>query len=322
MAVGDQLVLSAGPAQGGMLVARVGGHAPAGPDVDHGGPGGHEQAHLVALAKLVVHVGQGFAGRLPVLQVRFDQHPGDHHEQCRRNALAGYVSHHQADVVAVNQEEVVEVAADLLGGGHAGEYIEFRPRREGGVQLGQLAGLDGRRHAELRADALLFRGDLLHLVHILQRFGGQVGEGLRQHLDLVPGPVGVLHEELQFLPAERSDFFRHRVQRFHDARGHGQRANDAQHGGHDQQDGDGLFGPVQVQLIRGLRPVQDAVVLGFHRDGGLVRGPHADGVQHGPADPGNGGAGQVPFLPVRLQDAGGRKLRQGACDESGKVRAA
>ena len=74
MAIGDELVLTAGPAQGGMFVACVGSDALAGGDLDNGRPDGDEQFGFVAFAELVVDAGESLTRGFAVLQVRFDQH--------------------------------------------------------------------------------------------------------------------------------------------------------------------------------------------------------------------------------------------------------
>ena len=71
-----------------------------------------------------------------------DQGGRQHHEKGSGNALAGYVADDQAQVILINQEEVIQVAADLPGRGHGGIEIELMSVRERRENLGQEAGLD------------------------------------------------------------------------------------------------------------------------------------------------------------------------------------
>ena len=70
----------------------------------------------------------------------FDEGLGDHHEEGGGDALAGDVGDDHGQVVVVHQEEVVEVAAHLLGGVHGGVDIELLPVGEGGEDPGQHVG--------------------------------------------------------------------------------------------------------------------------------------------------------------------------------------
>ena len=85
-----------------------------------------------------------------------DQRPRDHHEQCGGHALAGDVRHDQAKVIVIDQEEIVEIAADLLGGRHAGVDVKFVPIRESREGMGQHGSLDVRRQLQFVLDPLPF----------------------------------------------------------------------------------------------------------------------------------------------------------------------
>ena len=163
-----------------------------------------------------------------------------HHEQRRRNALAGYVRNDHAQVVVVDEEVVVEVAAHLLGRGHAGINLKLRPIREGRENVGQHRRLDVRRQRQLRADSFLFRRDLHHLGHVFHGFVRNRREGLGQLLNLIAGLVGVLHLEFQVPFIELRNAPGHGVQGLYDPPAEYQRACEGQQ--HDDQQQHGAHG--------------------------------------------------------------------------------
>ena len=55
----------------------------------------------------------------------FYQRFGDYHEQCRGDTLSGYIRHYCRKVILVDHEEIVKVAAHLLGRIHNGIDIKF-----------------------------------------------------------------------------------------------------------------------------------------------------------------------------------------------------
>ena len=91
-------------------------------------------------------------------------------------------------MVLVDQEEVVEIPADLLAGIQGGIDIEIPALGESREHAGQDVGLDLLRHVVFRADApLLLRGpgDLLGVgIDAL----GHFGKGIAQHLEFVLMP--------------------------------------------------------------------------------------------------------------------------------------
>ena len=133
MTVYHQLILTILAPDRGMLMTRVDGQPAAGGDFDDRHPYGHEELRLVALAQLLVYVLQNFRRTVALLSAVLDQRFGNDHEQRGGHAFAGNVRHDQADMVVVDQEEIIEIAAHFLGGVHGGvqvKFLAFRERRE------------------------------------------------------------------------------------------------------------------------------------------------------------------------------------------------
>ena len=300
VAVFDQLVPAAGAAEDGVLVAGVGGHALAGGELDDGQPDGDEHFSFVALHELAVDILQGPAGGIAALEAVADENLGDHHEEGGGDALAGDVGHDQGDVVVVDQEEIIEVAADLLGGGHGGVDVEFMPVGVGREEMGQGGGLDGGGHAQLGVDPLLFRRDGLDFVQVLDSLGRQGGEALGQDLDLVVGLVFVLHKELEVAAAETGDPCGDGIEGIDDLFGQVEGGGDGEDADEGQEGQEGLPAPVQGFREGGPCPTQDLLVILLHENGGLVGQVlvHAGG--DGPAQGLHGGAAHVVGRPVRL----------------------
>ena len=84
----------------------------------------------------------------------------DNHEQRGGYALARYIRHDDGEVAFIHHEEIIEVTANLLGGGHAGVDINFLHHRE---YAGQHAGLDVGGDIEFGFDLLLGHA-VLHLL--------------------------------------------------------------------------------------------------------------------------------------------------------------
>ena len=78
----------------------------------------------------------------------FDEHPGHHHEQRGRHTFAGNIRHNQTDVIVIDQEEIVEITANLFCGRHAGKDVKLRAIGKCGEEPGQLTGLYVRGHAQ------------------------------------------------------------------------------------------------------------------------------------------------------------------------------
>ncbi len=135
------LVVSAGAAHEGRVVAGVRKRERAGGEVEDAEPRGHEHAALVGLAQAPVGLGEGRVHVQARLYQRVDLSLGLHHEQRRGHALAGDVGDEHHETVAIEHEEVIEVAAHLARGLHACvdvEVVALGERREHARQRGVL----------------------------------------------------------------------------------------------------------------------------------------------------------------------------------------
>ena len=168
MAVLHQLKTAVGAAESGELVSRAGGGEDAGTHFEDAEPGGDEHVVGVALAHGPVDVLEDLARGAAVLCPVLEDDLGDHHEQGGRDPFPGDVRHDECQMVIVDEEEVVEVAADFLGRVHGGIQVEFVPFREGREVARQDASLDGVRDVQLTGQALPLGGERLQVVHIVQ----------------------------------------------------------------------------------------------------------------------------------------------------------
>lgn len=110
-------------------------------------------------------------------------------------------------MVVVYEEEVVEVATNLLVGIHEGKEVEFRAIGEGGEGTGQLVGLDIGGYPQFGAHAFLLCRNALYLIQVLEHLGRHHGKGLGQVFHLVASTVVVLHREQEVVAAERLHAF-------------------------------------------------------------------------------------------------------------------
>ena len=144
-------------ADGGIFMAGAGGGEDTGGDFQNAEPHGHEHFLRVPVADLRVDFAQDFRRGKLLRGHMVDQGGREHHEQGGGNALAGYVADDQAQMIVVNEEEVIQVSTDLPGGGHGGIEIELMPVREGREDFGQVIGLDPGGQVQLRGNAFLFQ---------------------------------------------------------------------------------------------------------------------------------------------------------------------
>ena len=93
-------------------------------------------------------------------------------------------------MVVIHQEEVVEVAAHFLGGGHGGIEVKLVPLREGRENTGQHIRLNLGGHVQLGADALLFSGDPGQVVQVFHNAGLQRFDFPVQIADFILGVDG------------------------------------------------------------------------------------------------------------------------------------
>ena len=148
-------------------------------------PHGDKHLRIVVFTELVVDPLQDFLGRQAQVGCTLDKGLGDHHEHGCGNALAGHIRHHHNQVVVIHQEEVVEVAAYLLGWVHGCKDIKFLPLRIGRENAGQHSPLNVSCHIQLCTDSLLFCGDGGQVLDVPLNVRLHVGNGLRQNADLI-----------------------------------------------------------------------------------------------------------------------------------------
>ena len=177
-----------------VFVTRVGSGQPAGGDLQDAQPDCYEHIRLIAAAEQLVGLFQDLARA--VLQPReiLNDPFGQHHEQGGRYALAADIRDHQAQMVVIHKEEVIKVAADILGrihGGEQGDLVPVRIRRE---NIGQHAALDLPGRGQFPHDPFLLFDEIL-LFHLLPFHAAD-----RIHLPVQgqAGPVDLLLHGLKF----------------------------------------------------------------------------------------------------------------------------
>ena len=289
-------------ADGRVLVAGAGAGHLAGGDLQYAQPHRHEHLRLIVGADGLVRLREDLAGAAAQHGAALQDHLADHHEQRRRHALAADIRDHHAQVVVVDQKVIVEVSPHFPGGVHAGVQVEFRPIGVGREHMGHHAGLDQVRHAQLRADALLFRRDAGDVVDVLPGLLRKVVEGQGQQLDLVVRAVAVLHVEQLSGIAAVGDVPGHLFNgpghppRRHEGRRHAQGDDSQQqHISHPL-----AAGGARRELLAG--PGVDLVVGGQHPLLRLLGPLLVHGHDRRPAHRGHGGAGDVVFPAIKGND--------------------
>ena len=166
-------------------MARVGRLQFPGPQVQDAEPDGHEHLLLVILADPVVRRLQDFPRAHTGHRDILDHDLGGHHEQRRGNALAAHVRHDQRQMVVIDQEEVVEVAAYFLRRLHRRVNVKFRAVRECREHARQHICLDAGRQRQFRADALLLRRRRRQFINIFGDLLLHMVDGSGQFSDLI-----------------------------------------------------------------------------------------------------------------------------------------
>ena len=142
VSVFHQLVVAVRRSDDRIFMPGVGGNDLPGRDLQHAEPGGDEHLLVIALADGGIGPLQHFCRRDAHLRKVLQQDFGHHHEERRGHTLARDVGNHETEVVLVNQEEVVEVAADLFRRVHGGVDVKLRPVGEGRIDVRQHVRLD------------------------------------------------------------------------------------------------------------------------------------------------------------------------------------
>ena len=176
-------------------MARVRGRDRTGADLQNTRPDRHEHILLITGADGFVGLDQNISGALSQHGAALEDDLGNHHEQGRRYTLAADIRHDHTQVVGVDQEEIIEITADFSGRFHRRVNIKFPAPRERREYVGQHTVLDPVGHLQLCADPFLLPGDLGNILYILSGLSGLVLKSLRQNLNLIIRPIGILHFE-------------------------------------------------------------------------------------------------------------------------------
>ena len=111
-------------------------------DIHDGEKQGHEHTGGVVGAQRVVDAGHDACWRCISRRCHLDHGLCNGHEQSCRHAFTGHVADHQANVVFIDQEIIIEIPADFARRFEQGVQVEFLMIGKGGKFLGQHAHLD------------------------------------------------------------------------------------------------------------------------------------------------------------------------------------
>ena len=224
----------------------------AGTDLEDTQPDCDKHLHLIIRTKGFIGFGQNLARRPAKHRAALQNDLGDHHKQRCRHAFSADVRHDDAQMIFIDQEKVVEVAADFSGRIHDRIDVEFFSLREGRENAGQHALLDLVRHLQLRADPLLLRCYRLNFVQIQDGLMGQFGEGLSENFDLIPRPILIPHGKFQVVLTQRGDLACYVVERLYNSLTQNQRPGQHEDRHQKKKDHDCPSGSVEFVAI-GLR---------------------------------------------------------------------
>ena len=146
----------------------------------------NEKVRLVVLADAVIDAFQNIGGGGVFQKGKIvDQDLGGHHKESSRNTFAGDIGHDEAEMVVVDQEEVIEVSADLLRRIHGCEDLKFLTVRESGEDTGNHSLLDLACHIEFCMNTLLLDRDVGKILHIILHISFHIGQKETEIFDLV-----------------------------------------------------------------------------------------------------------------------------------------
>ena len=124
-----------------VLMTRIGSHQFAGGKLKDPQPYSKEHILLIVFTDGFICSCQYLCRRIHEHRRVLDHDLGSHHEQSSGNSLSGHVGHDHAEMIFINQKEVVEVSSHLSGRFYRCVYLEFisvRIRRENAGHHGQL----------------------------------------------------------------------------------------------------------------------------------------------------------------------------------------
>ena len=168
-----------------MFMPGIGRQSFSGRQLHNRKPYRHKQLRLVPLTELLIDVLENFRRAAAHLGTVFNERLCDHHEQSGRDALAGYVRHDQAQMIVVNEEEIIKVSADFLGRGHGGVDFKICTPRERREDPREHIGLDLRCNVQLRPDAFPLGSDSQQIPNVRIHIVFHLGETAVKRTDLV-----------------------------------------------------------------------------------------------------------------------------------------
>ena len=148
----------------------------------------HEHVLLVVLGDEVVDL-LGHLGRRMALLRDDTEHVSRHsHEQRGGNTLTRHVAHAEVEFLLLH-EEVVQVAADLLGRGHRSEQVNILALGERREDSRHHAHLDIAGHLQFVLERSLQGRRRLEFLHVIHQRGLHLAERMAQLSDLVDASV-------------------------------------------------------------------------------------------------------------------------------------
>ncbi len=127
-----------------------------------------EHHFLIGLTELLIGKGQYRSGIVKAHGHKrqiFEDGLAAHHEQRRRYAFPGYISHGYGQMAVIQHIEVIEIAADLFGGVHAGKEVKVRALK---IEImGQYTLLDIGGDIQFGFNALVFGGGFRKIGHFV-----------------------------------------------------------------------------------------------------------------------------------------------------------
>ena len=119
-------------------------------------PRSYEQSCVITVAKQSVDCGEHLPRFLTHLGVVLYQCLCNNHEQSRRHSFTRDIRHNEGQMLFIRHEEIVKVAANLLGRSHRGIYIKLVVIRKGRENTWQHMCLNIRCQSKLCSDSFFF----------------------------------------------------------------------------------------------------------------------------------------------------------------------
>ena len=182
-----QLVDTAVPLDDRILMTGIGGRQSACGNFKNAEPDGHEHLDLIVGAECFVGLGENIGSRSAEHCTALQNGLGNHHKQRCRNALSGDVGNDETEMIFVDQEEIIEVSADLSGRLHNRIDIKLMPVRVRRECMRQHGRLNFGCQCQFRADAFFFGGDLQQVGAVFFQGVLHICHGVRELFQFVTG---------------------------------------------------------------------------------------------------------------------------------------